>query len=662
MADMQRSLTGQTIGGARETLETVAGSGLFGPQAFAQVSRAVGDYQRLTHSNAEDAAKVFDGLADDATAWAEKTNRAYHFLTLAQYDQIKALQDAGDKQGAAALAAKDLAETLESRGTPAAGAFARAWNAVTGAVSGAVDAIKNVGRPQDALTAALEAVDRQTQLVKNANSFNPAGAADYLNALSAERQRIMQQQFRESERASAASLAAQQAQAGIEAQKYTEQILKSAKALSARNEELDKFHKAVEAQAAAGKPLSALDIKAGEAEINKRYTDHSQDAQESAYSRLNEMVKAFNQTTQQEIERQGKLTEAQTFAIHAHEELEKAKKKLTAAQYASLSVSINEAAAQRQAAQFSLDATKAVIESVRASTANQEAQRSIVTGLVQAGNDQANAIYRQMALIGKNADDALKIKELQQFDDLVGKALLGADNQTTQEILRVAAVIRGNLAGAIDEAKKAQDDFNASFENGWNKAARDYSKQAADNAGAAEKVFQDAARGMGDAIVQFAMTGKLSFKSFVDSVISDLLRIEVRKGIAALFGSGGGSVPGTSGSSNAAGLIGAAGSALANSNVIGNLFDIFPALANGLDYVPYDGYPAILHEGEKVTRRQDAAIERGSMGTHVHLGGLTVHAYEGVSRSEVYAAAKQAQQSAVAEVMRYARTGKVVGA
>ena len=38
--------------------------------------------------------------------------------------------------------------------------------------------------------------------------------------------------------------------------------------------------------------------------------------------------------------------------------------------------------------------------------------------------------------------------------------------------------------------------------------------------------------------------------------------------------------------------------------------------ANGLDYVPYDGYPAILHEGERVLTRREADDYRSDRGNN----------------------------------------------
>lgn len=74
------------------------------------------------------------------------------------------------------------------------------------------------------------------------------------------------------------------------------------------------------------------------------------------------------------------------------------------------------------------------------------------------------------------------------------------------------------------------------------------------------KVFEKTFEGMADAIVEFAKTGKLNFKSLINDMLSDLLRFELRMqmmqmyaafrpGILSLFGSGGGSTFATQGGS-----------------------------------------------------------------------------------------------------------------
>jgi lambda family phage tail tape measure protein len=84
------------------------------------------------------------------------------------------------------------------------------------------------------------------------------------------------------------------------------------------------------------------------------------------------------------------------------------------------------------------------------------------------------------------------------------------------------------------------------FSTGWSGALREYADNATNAAKQAEQIFAKATQGMEDAIISFAKTGKFEFKSFVNSMLEDLLRSQVRQLMAGLF-TGGGSRGGTGG-------------------------------------------------------------------------------------------------------------------
>ena len=55
--------------------------------------------------------------------------------------------------------------------------------------------------------------------------------------------------------------------------------------------------------------------------------------------------------------------------------------------------------------------------------------------------------------------------------------------------------------------------------------------------------------------------------------------------------------------------------------------------AVGLPYVPYDDFPALLHEGERVlTRSEAAAYDAGGGGIQIVVNGLSVREEADVSR------------------------------
>jgi phage-related minor tail protein len=75
----------------------------------------------------------FNDIAADPVAAITKLNDQYHFLTLATYNQIKALQDEGNQQEAARVATDAYANTMQQRANDIhenLGLLERAWNSV----------------------------------------------------------------------------------------------------------------------------------------------------------------------------------------------------------------------------------------------------------------------------------------------------------------------------------------------------------------------------------------------------------------------------------------------------------------------------------------------------------------------------------------------------
>lgn len=82
------------------------------------------------------------------------------------------------------------------------------------------------------------------------------------------------------------------------------------------------------------------------------------------------------------------------------------------------------------------------------------------------------------------------------------------------------------------------------WELGASFAMQNYADQAGNVAQQTADAFTNAFKGMEDALVSFAMTGKLDFKNLANSIIADLLRIQIRAQMSGLFGNLLGSVGG----------------------------------------------------------------------------------------------------------------------
>ena len=113
------------------------------------------------------------------------------------------------------------------------------------------------------------------------------------------------------------------------------------------------------------------------------------------------------------------------------------------------------------------------------------------------------------------------------------------------------------LNAVFDETVKKQQEAAKegyaqarTFESGWTKAFKEYTDNATNAAAAAQRVFQKATQGMEDLIINFAKTGKFEFKGFMNSILEELLRSQVRSLMAQIFNLSGKS------STNAGGLLG----------------------------------------------------------------------------------------------------------
>jgi len=88
---------------------------------------------------------------------------------------------------------------------------------------------------------------------------------------------------------------------------------------------------------------------------------------------------------------------------------------------------------------------------------------------------------------------------------------------------------------AITDVRQAQDALNSSFEYGGKVAMRKYMDEAENTAKQSEALFTNAFKGMGDGLVTFVRTGKLDFSSLADSIISDLIRIQIQNAITGIM-------------------------------------------------------------------------------------------------------------------------------
>jgi hypothetical protein len=148
---MAKTLSGDaniSMSAAVSTLTKLAATGEVSGTSLRLVGDAAARLSVLTGQSADKIGGELLKSFDDASKGAVELNSHYHFLTLQEYEQIDALQKAGDKQAAFNTLMSDLDTHLQTV-TPQVGTFARVWHQVTDAIDGAVRAIGRVGVAQD---------------------------------------------------------------------------------------------------------------------------------------------------------------------------------------------------------------------------------------------------------------------------------------------------------------------------------------------------------------------------------------------------------------------------------------------------------------------------------------------------------------------------------
>lgn len=103
MAQTISSTSRASIGGAKDILNGMISSGQFTNQTFDSVSKTIQRFSELSGLAAKDAAAKLIPMLDGSASSAKKLNDQYNFLTLSQYKQIEALAKQGKTQEAIIL-------------------------------------------------------------------------------------------------------------------------------------------------------------------------------------------------------------------------------------------------------------------------------------------------------------------------------------------------------------------------------------------------------------------------------------------------------------------------------------------------------------------------------------------------------------------------------
>ncbi|OQS32595.1 phage tail tape measure protein [Chromobacterium haemolyticum] len=177
----------------------------------------------------------------------------------------------------------------------------------------------------------------------------------------------------------------------------------------------------------------------------------------------------------------------------------------------------------------------------------QKRQREVMAGMAEQAAEQTAANQRELQGFGRGDQTR---RETEAIDQLFKKALeskrrLAEDldlklidpvayNAALAQIDASTAAMVASQRAHFDAMREAAGDWTA----GASRAMENYADRAGNIAGSMEEVFGKAFGGMEDALTKFVTTGKLSFTDLANSVIEDLIRIQIRAAMAGILSTG----------------------------------------------------------------------------------------------------------------------------
>lgn len=547
-----------SIGTAREALSSLAVTGAFVGATLTSAGRAVVAVQRLSGQSTDEIVKGFASMRGGVAKWAEESNRAYNFLTAAQYQHIRALESQGRQQDAMRYGLDLLANTMEARAVPALGYLERAIEGVKRAGSGFWDWLKDVGRPdtvQQELDKFGEKLRNFQRELSESDGSDPKRDARVSAEIESLRQRVAngQESLRRENRTAETRAA--------DAAKNQREIEQSSSAFASAR---------IGADAALQAKLLAQQVASGQARKIALDQDYAQFIiSGQSYRDAAIAIERARSDAEVAIARkavaaeQGRSAGSPTEALARTQAIYAAEAKLTTelAKRAQLEADILNGKLDPRARNAIEDARAAFRQTDLQNDAYQETnryladQREKTIALAKATSEfsfalqeQANAqaLANDRDLGGRRLSDLARDQAARQAaiaDQYnAGKRQLDAElrsGRLTQQAYDERLVrLRQYHEDALTAEQQYQDRrqrLEADSSVGFDRALGNYLDSARDVAGQTERLWSGVFSGMEDGIVRFATTGKFSFGDFARSVVADLLRIQIRAQLSGIF-------------------------------------------------------------------------------------------------------------------------------
>ncbi|ENY9582606.1 phage tail tape measure protein [Escherichia coli] len=537
------------------SLAQVVGSGAFHGNDIGMVAKAAAQMERSVGQSVSDTISQFKRLKDDPVSAAKALDDELHFLTATQLEQIRVLGEQGRTSDAARIAMSALAEETGKRTSDIdnnLNALGSTLQTLSDWWKQFWDAAMNIGRG-DSLDAQIASLQEKIQRAKKFPWTKASTTGEYdqqqLDALQerkrqqdlqdakeqAERNYQEQQKRRNAENAALNRMNETEAArhqrelARINAMQYADQAVRDA-AIQRENE---RYEKAIKKKTPATRNDEATRLLLQYSQQQAQVEGQIAAARQSAGMATERMTEAHKQllALQQRIsDLAGKKLTADEKSVLAHkDELVQALTLLDAKQQ-----ELQKQTALNDLKKKSIQLASQLAEEER--TLRQQHDLDIAT--TGMGDKQRQRYQAQFSLQQKYQ------QQLEQLErDSKQKGTYGTDEYRNAE-----QTLTDSLNRQLNENRRywqEQELMQADWKNGAMRAFQNFTENADNAAGTAEQMFTVAFNSAGNALATFCTTGKLNFKSFTSSLLSDLAKIMAQmammqavKGIGSAFGWG----------------------------------------------------------------------------------------------------------------------------
>ncbi|EAR6892446.1 phage tail tape measure protein [Salmonella enterica] len=554
--EMAKSLAGNgvTQHDAAGVLAQVVGSGSFRGGQIETVARAAVAMQNATGEAVDKTIANFQKLYDSPTKASEELNKQLHYLTSSQYEYISSLERRGFKEAAGQAAADAYSKAEQRRSKQIIdnlGIIERTIRSATNRWKEFWDAALNIGRPQTEQYQ-LEQVNQAINQIYE--DRKKSGKSDLFDA--GLQKLLSQKKGLEFVIKSQEGYAESQAKAKKADDNVTASLIYQNRILS-ENLSWQKKRSAALTElwanvAKAPGKWSQAQRETAVAQINK---DNKPPATHKSPAYHNdEASRLLLQYSQQQAQVEGQIAAAKLSTTEkmtqAHKQLLAFQRRITDLSGKKLTADEKSVLAHKDEIELALQKLDISQQDLQHQNALNELKKKTLTLTSQLTEEEAKVRQQHamsLATMGMGDqqrgryEERLKIQ--QQYQDKLeqlkrdskAKGTYGSDEYRQAEQA---------LQDSLDRRLAEWADYNAKVDAsqgdwtlGASRALDNFLAQGSNVAGMTENVFTNAFNGMADGIANFALTGKMDFRSFTVSILADLAKMEARIAASKLLGS-----------------------------------------------------------------------------------------------------------------------------